>query len=95
MAVDYSRAYCEGFVQRCEDALTPPEFVAFWYYVTFGRLVADDTTHSAAVCLATEWLQMSRWNKQSILYLMISVVDKHATERAHALTVEARVKEPL
>jgi hypothetical protein len=67
--------------------------VAFWYYLAFGRLVAGGS-HTVQN-LASEWLKMSRWNQQGVLFLMIPIVTEQAAAQAHAKASEARVKEPL
>lgn len=94
MSVDYSRVACEAFVQRALNLLEPPQLVAFWYYLAFGRLLCGDAIREAKM-LANEWQKLSLWNQQGVLFQLVPHVEKAARDVAQARAKLARIKEPL
>lgn len=94
MAVEYSREACESFVGDARTLLSPPHFVAFWYYLAFGRLICSDAIQ-AAQRLAAQWQTMSLWNRQGVLYLMAPLVGTVAQEAARESVKRARLEAPL
>lgn len=97
MSVDYDRRRCEEFVQRVLFQ-GDPFFVRFWMHangLVDGRPLYDGRPFYCLDALYVEWHNMSLWNKQAVLFLMIPPLDRIASEKAQELCGLARQQEPL
>lgn len=91
MSVQYDRRYCEEFTQRVLF-LGDQYFVRFWMHATG---LVDGGPFYQVDALFVEWKNMSLWNKQAILFLMIDPLGRIASEKARELCGLARQQEPL
>ena len=91
MSINYDRRRCEEFVQRVlfqGDSF----FVRFWMHAS--NIVEGGATYQLDA-LYVEWWNMSLWNKQAVLFLMIPPLDRIASEKAREACGLARQQEPL
>jgi hypothetical protein len=89
--VDYDRKKCEEFVQRVlfqGDQF----FVRFWMH---ANGMVDGVPLYQLDAIYVEWYNMSLWNKQAVLFLMIPPLCRMASDKAQEACGLARQQEPL
>jgi hypothetical protein len=98
----YSRKNCESFVKTVL-AIGESTFVRLWMHAAglVPRRV-DNSEFDAHVlarppldALVVEWENMSAWDKQGVLFLMLPHIERIASKAAVAAAKRARELEPI
>lgn len=95
--VKYDIEKCRQWFAHVKEKYTKEEFAFIWCFLSFNVFDFFDYVieSSEERSFKSEWLKLSLWERQAILYMFVPEIERIAKEQAHKLCQEAREKEPL